>query len=295
MYFGKKNITKNLAVSEEVANIALPKSRCHTENTYFCRNTANFLSGVISFDDGTLASFREGFASFVTYITKLSDQCQSPLKVELRRKASRLPYSLRNRLHLLISYQSHSLSKKLANLFAEFKTLCIFVSANILKSVSDTVLYFIAKSRSAVSVSIQYVCQNTKGLRFFCVHTLTNFCSEQWQTWTKVSARRTVRPLRLVPTVRNHSNSLPKSNLSSYWRVTLPNLSHPRAFTAVPCPLLPSGATRLLPTVMRRCSTSRTASNHWKNSTKTDSHGFIRIEARASLEESGRLFLVHVV
>lgn len=141
MYFGKKNITKNLAVSEEVANIALPKSRCHTENTYFCRNTANFLSGVISFDDGTLASFREGFASFVTYITKLSDQCQSPLKVELRRKASRLPYSLRNRLHLLISYQSHSLSKKLANLFAEFKTLCIFVSANILKSVSDTVLY----------------------------------------------------------------------------------------------------------------------------------------------------------
>ena len=246
MYFGKKNITKNLAVSEEVANIALPKSRCHTENTYFCRNTANFLSGVISFDDGTLASFREGFASFVTYITKLSDQCQSPLKVELRRKASRLPYSLRNRLHLLISYQSHSLSKKLANLFAEFKTLCIFVSANILKSVSDTVLYFIAKSRSAVSVSIQYVCQNTKGLRFFCVHTLTNFCSEQWQTWTKVSARRTVRPLRLVPTVRNHSNSLPKSNLSSYWRVTLPNLSHPRAFTAVPYRLLASGATTSL-------------------------------------------------
>lgn len=39
---------------------------------------------------------------------------------------------------------------------------------------------------------------------------------------------------------------------------------------------------------------SRTASNLWKNSTKTDSHGFIRIEARTSLEESGRLFLVHV-
>ena len=279
MYFGKKNITKNLAVSEEVANIALPKSRCHTENTYFCRNTANFLSGVISFDDGTLASFREGFASFVTYITKLSDQCQSPLKVELRRKASRLPYSLRNRLHLLISYQSHSLSKKLANLFAEFKTLCIFVSANILKSVSDTVLYFIAKSRSAVSVSIQYVCQNTKGLRFFCVHTLTNFCSEQWQTWTKVSARRTVRPLRLVPTVRNHSNSLPKSNLSSYWRVTLPNLSHPRAFTAVPYRLLASGATTSSKEAMPQCTNSLLNSKLFNLSIVSDNRPFISVPA----------------
>ena len=105
-----KNMANYLAESETLRNIVLPKSRYHTENTYFCRNTANFLSGVISFDDGTLASFREGFASFVTYITKLADQCQSPLKVELRRKASRLPYSLRNRLHLLISCRKSNLS-----------------------------------------------------------------------------------------------------------------------------------------------------------------------------------------
>lgn len=172
MYFGKKNITKNLAVSEEVANIALPKSRCHTENTYFCRNTANFLSGVISFDDGTLASFREGFASFVTYITKLSDQCQSPLKV---------------------------------------------------------------------------------------------------------SARRTVRPLRLVPTVRNHSNSLPKSNLSSYWRVTLPNLSHPRAFTAVPYRLLASGATTSSKAVMPQCTNSLLNSKPSNLSIVSDNRPFIPV------------------
>lgn len=172
MYFGKKNITKNLAVSEEVANIALPKSRCHTENTYFCRNTANFLSGVISFDDGTLASFREGFASFVTYITKLSDQCQSPLKV---------------------------------------------------------------------------------------------------------SARRTVRPLRLVPTVRNHSNSLPKSNLSSYWRVTLPNLSHPRAFTAVPYRLLASGATTSSKAAMPQCTNSLLNSKLFNLSIVSDNRPFISV------------------
>ncbi len=174
MYFGKKNITKNLAVSEEVANIALPKSRCHTENTYFCRNTANFLSGVISFDDGTLASFREGFASFVTYITKLSDQCQSPLKV---------------------------------------------------------------------------------------------------------SARRTVRPLRLVPTVRNHSNSLPKSNLSSYWRVTLPNLSHPRAFTAVPYRLLASGATTSSKAAMPQCTNSLLNSKLFNLSIVSDNRPFISVPA----------------
>lgn len=174
MYFGKKNITKNLAVSEEVANIALPKFRCHTENTYFCRNTANFLSGVISFDDGTLASFREGFASFVTYITKLSDQCQSPLKV---------------------------------------------------------------------------------------------------------SARRTVRPLRLVPTVRNHSNSLPKSNLSSYWRVTLPNLSHPRAFTAVPYRLLASGATTSSKAAMPQCTNSLLNSKLFNLSIVSDNRPFISVPA----------------
>lgn len=174
MYFGKKNITKNLAVSEEVANIALPKSRCHTENTYFCRNTANFLSGVISFDDGTLASFREGFASFVTYITKLSDQCQSPLKV---------------------------------------------------------------------------------------------------------SARRTVRPLRLVPTVRNHSNSLPKSNLSSYWRVTLPNLSHLRAFTAVPYRLLASGATTSSKAAMPQCTNSLLNSKPSNLSIVSDNRPFISVPA----------------
>lgn len=174
MYGNAKNMANYLAVSEEVANIALPKSRCHTENTYFCRNTANFLSGVISFDDGTLASFREGFASFVTYITKLSDQCQSPLKV---------------------------------------------------------------------------------------------------------SARRTVRPLPLVPTVRNHSNSLPKSNLSSYWRVTLPNLSHPRAFTAVPYRLLASGATTSSKAAMPQCSNSLLNSKLFNLSIVSDNRPFISVPA----------------
>lgn len=279
MYFGKKNITKNLAVSEEVANIALPKSRCHTENTYFCRNTANFLSGVISFDDGTLASFREGFASFVTYITKLSDQCQSPLKVELRRKASRLPYSLRNRLHLLISYQSHSLSKKLANLFAELETLCIFVSANTSYNVGTTLSFFIAESQAAVSALVRCVCQNIKGLRFFYAHTLTNFCFAKWQTRTKVSTRRTVTSLHLVPTVRNHSNSLPKSNLSSYWRVTLPNLSHPRVFTAVPYRLLASGATTSSKAAMPQCTNSLLNSKLFNLSIVSDNRPFISVPA----------------
>ena len=92
----EKYSVKSLANQMFCLPLSLPKSCYHSEDTYFCRNTANYLSGVIFFDGETLASFREGFASFCTYLTKLSDQCQSLLKVELRRKASRLPYRPRN-------------------------------------------------------------------------------------------------------------------------------------------------------------------------------------------------------
>lgn len=86
------------------------------------------------------------------------------------------------------------------------------------------------------------------------LHTIKTF--RPCQTSLKVSARSTVRPLRLVPMVRNHSNSLPKSNLSSYWRVTLPNLSHLRAFTAVRFRLLASGATTSSKAATHRCTNS---------------------------------------
>ena len=175
MYGNAKNMANYLAVSKEVANIAMPKNSYIKADTYLSRNTANLLSGCHIFAYGcSLARNRKGFASFVTYLTKLSDLCQRTLKV---------------------------------------------------------------------------------------------------------SARRTVRPLRLVPTVRNHSNSLPKSNLSSYWRVTLPNLSHLRAFTAVPYRLLASGATTSSKAAMPQCTNSLLNSKLFNLSIVSDNRPFISVPA----------------
>lgn len=131
MYGDAKNIGNYLAKSETLLNIALPKSCYHIGNTYYCRNTANYLSGVISFDDGTLASFREGFASFVTYIIKLSDKCQSPLKVSARRRVTLL------RLHAKVQHLSTSLPK--LN-FSNFLT-------DGLRNLSRQTAYIVAPSR----------------------------------------------------------------------------------------------------------------------------------------------------
>lgn len=191
-------MAKNLVKSKTLPNIALPKNSYIKADTYSSRNTANLLSRCHIFAYGcSLARKRKEFASFVTY-TKLSDLCQRTLKAYRQRITvpathPHLPYSSRS-----TSATSPSAMKNSANLFAEFETLRTFASARILKSVSDAVLYFIAKSRSAVSVSIQCSCQRKKGLRFFRVHTLTNFCFELWQEQTKVPTRSRVRSLHLL-------------------------------------------------------------------------------------------------
>lgn len=62
--------------------------------------------------------------------------------------------------------------------------------------------------------------------------------------------------------------------------------------------LSPVGATMYSRAATRPSKVWAASSTVWNASTRTDKindHGFIRIEARASLEESGRLFLVHVV
>lgn len=256
MYGNVKNMANYLAKSETLRNIAVPKDRYENSVHIVTRIRRAYFRGVTSYRGGLLAKIREGFASFVTYITKLSDQCQKTLKVELRRKASRLPYSLRNRLHLLISYQSHSLSKKLANLFAELKTLCIFVSANVLNKVHKTYLTRIIAGFSGLFHSlVQCVCQNTREPRSFCIHITTNFCY-LWQTLTKVSTRSTVRSLHLVPMVRNHSSSLPKPSLSNSSKVILPNLSRQKGYTVAPYPCSVSGAMMSLKATTHRCTNS---------------------------------------
>lgn len=182
-----KNMRKNLAVSEESAIFVMPNIQTDTPllllfySGSLCGNGVNLLD--------VWRHLQRGYRFLCIHITKLlSTLCQTSTKAVQQRiiVPALHPYLSGKRFH----------SKKSTNLFAEFETLHTFVSANILKSISDTVIYFIAKTRSAVSVSVQCVCQNIKGLRFLCVHTLTNFCSEQWQTRTRVSTRRTVTSLQ---------------------------------------------------------------------------------------------------
>lgn len=175
MYFGKKNITKNLAVSKEVANIATP-------NTHSCSAQVH------------ISDFRNKAGLFCGTTSLASSECLATLTGEAR-------------------------------------------------------LFF------------TYLKQTFRPC----------------QTLLKVSARSTVRPLRLVPTVRNHSNSLQKSNLSSYWRVTLRNLSHPRAFTAVRFRLLASGATTSSKAATPQCTNSPLNSKHSNLSIVSDNRPFIPV------------------
>lgn len=98
MYFIEKYMGRNLAGSKTLLNIALPKNSYIKADTYLSRNTANLLSGCHIFAYGcSLARNRKGFASFVTYLTKLSDLCQRTLKVPVRNIVGLLPPALRRR------------------------------------------------------------------------------------------------------------------------------------------------------------------------------------------------------
>ena len=117
--------------------------------------------------------------------------------------------------------------------------------------------------------------------------------SDPCQTSLKVAdPRRTVAGLHLYLTRTVISR---KPTLSAFFTELHLICSLLRISTAVQQVSSFVGATTLLPEVLPRCIALRISCHHWKNFTKTDSHGFIRIEARASLEESSRLFLVHVV
>lgn len=87
----------------------------------------------------------------------------------------------------------------------------------------------------------------------------------------------------------------PYSHLTKSEIVRLFHLANSRAARLL---LSPVGATMYSLAATRPSKVWAASSTVWNASTRTDKindHGFIRIEARASLEEGGRLFLVHVV
>lgn len=83
MYFGKKNITKNLAVSKEVANIAMPRSekRIANHDIYNYAITA-YPCVLIRYAGNHFLAEKGGAPSLYIYLTKLlNDKCQEVKKL----------------------------------------------------------------------------------------------------------------------------------------------------------------------------------------------------------------------
>lgn len=246
MYGNAKNTANYLAKSETLRNIALPNKRVNAYTKYIANTFWTYPCSASTLRRCACLATKGGTSSLYIYLTKLlTNKCQTRSKVAI----PRITVTGLHLLHLLISYQSHSLSKKLANLFAELKTLCIFVSARMIYEGTAIIArfprtYLVCRSCQRLGASLPFI------------HTLINFCFAKWQERTKVSTRSTVRSLHLVPKVRNHSNSLQKSNLLSCWRVTLPNLSRQKAYTVAPYPCSVSGAMMSLKATTHRCTNS---------------------------------------
>lgn len=113
-----KNITKNLAVSKEVANIAMRTGAIRTSNVHSV-DAITALS-LVHFYVCSRDQFAKlgGNASFYTYINQIfDDKCELVSRICNRRKVRRVQtYSLRNRLLLLTSSRSVSLWNSLMDI-----------------------------------------------------------------------------------------------------------------------------------------------------------------------------------
>lgn len=135
MYFGKKNITKNLAVSKEVANIAMRTSCEYTATNYILVSCSkkfgrSLVAHLHSCSRGWFAKQR-GCALFLyPYINQIFDlQCEPASRICSRRKVRRAQtYSLRNRLLLLTSSRSVSLWNSLTDILRNLSLLRAFTA-----------------------------------------------------------------------------------------------------------------------------------------------------------------------
>ena len=199
------NIKKCLVISDAIRKIAMRTGAIRTSNVHSV-DAITALS-LVHFYVRSRDQFAKlgGNASFYTYINQIfDDKCELVSKICSRRKVRRVQtYSLRNRLNLSLISQT----ERLQNLFAKFKTLCTFVSANV--AISNIIRYILNRITAGFLRHYRTCCDiarlpKHKEPRFFCVHTLTNFCFSQWQTWTKVVFQR--KALILLHSLHNRLN-----------------------------------------------------------------------------------------
>ena len=204
------NIKKCLVISAEITNVVVANGRNYTttqdilvsSSKQFGRSLVALLPRVVV----TVCQNKEAAPSFYTHtLTKfLTYKWQTVSKICSRRKVRRVQtYSLRNRLNLSLTSQTG----RSQSAYAKFKTLCTFVSANV--AISNKIRYILNRITAGFLRHYRTCCDiarlpKHKEPRFFCVHTLTNFCFSQWQTWTKVVFQR--KALILLLSLYNRLN-----------------------------------------------------------------------------------------
>lgn len=141
------NIKKCLVISDAIRKIAMRTGAIRTSNVHSV-DAITALS-LVHFYVRSRDQFAKlgGNASFYTYINQIfDDKCELVSKICSRRKVRRVQtYSLRNRLNLSLISQI----ERLQNLFAKFKTLCTFVSANV--AISNKIRYILNRITRAYS------------------------------------------------------------------------------------------------------------------------------------------------
>lgn len=201
MFFRTENSEKSLQNQIDFVRLYCDRAISHIADIYKLRFKA--CPCYTSASCGCSSVARKGGAPFFSYIliNLFLAKCDRAKQV-VRRIIVPL-------LHPYPKYRTSltSQTERLQNLFAKFKTLCTFVSANV--AISNKIRYILNRITAGFLRHYRTCCDiarlpKHKEPRFFCVHTLTNFCFSQWQTWTKVVFQR--KALILLHSLHNRLN-----------------------------------------------------------------------------------------
>lgn len=185
MYGNVKNMANYLAKSETLLTFVLPNKRVNAYTKYIAYTFRAYPCSASTLRRCACLATKGGTPSFYILTKLLTNKCQTRSKASIQGIIVPVPHLLRLHAkvqHLSTALQRLNLSKKLANLFAELKTLCTFVSARMIYEGAAIIArfprtYLVCRSCQRLGASLPFI------------HTLINFCFAKWQERTKVPAR----------------------------------------------------------------------------------------------------------
>lgn len=259
MYGNVKNMANYLAKSETLLTFVLPNKRVNAYTKYIAYTFRAYPCSASTLRRCACLATKGGTPSFYILTKLLTNKCQTRSKASIQGIIVPVPHLLRLHAkvqHLSTALQRLNLSKKLANLFAELKTLCTFVlgeSTQLCHNVHTHYAYIKRCLLSTSACAVVSVLQNLTRQRLFCCPYITITFNDEWRTELKALWPRTivtaVHSLHLLISYQSHS-------LSNSSKVILPNLSRRKDYTVAPYPCSVSGAMMSLKATTHRCTNS---------------------------------------